>query len=110
MFARFDENPAMTLQDIKETQRYWRTQHGRTNGRTDNVKTVYPPQNSIPSTKKVFGGYNKVNQPVLSSPSKWLQNLKDIKYWITKQGPKTETPQIMSATINRTTALDWAVA
>ena len=30
MFARFDENPAMTLQDIKETIRY--------------VKTVCPPQ------------------------------------------------------------------
>ena len=39
MFARFDENPAMTLQDIKKTKRY-----GRTDGRTDNVKTVYPPQ------------------------------------------------------------------
>ena len=39
MFARFDENPAMTLQDMKETKRY-----GRTDGRTDNVKTVYPPQ------------------------------------------------------------------
>ena len=39
MFARFDENPAMTLQDIKETKRY-----GRTDARTDNVKTVYPPQ------------------------------------------------------------------
>ena len=39
MFARFDENPAMTLQDIKETKRY-----GRTDTRTDNVKTVYPPQ------------------------------------------------------------------
>ena len=25
MFARFDENPAMTLQDIKETKRYGRT-------------------------------------------------------------------------------------
>ena len=47
MFARFDENPAMTLQDIKETKRYGRTDgrtHGRTHGRTDNVKTVYPPQ------------------------------------------------------------------
>ena len=39
MFARFDENPAMTLQDIKETKRY-----GRTDARTDNLKTVYPPQ------------------------------------------------------------------
>ena len=43
MFARFDENPAMTLQDIKETKRYGQT-HGRTHAQTDNVKTVYPPQ------------------------------------------------------------------
>ena len=43
MFARFNENPAMTLQDIKETKRYGRT-HGHTDGRTDNVKTVYPLQ------------------------------------------------------------------
>ena len=39
MFARFDENQTMTLQDIKKTKRY-----GRTHRRTDNVKTVYPPQ------------------------------------------------------------------
>ena len=39
MFARFDENPAMTLQDIKETKHY-----RRTHGWTDNMKTVYPPQ------------------------------------------------------------------
>ena len=39
MFATFDENPAMTLQVIKETKRY-----GQTDGRTDNVKTVYPLQ------------------------------------------------------------------
>ena len=47
MFARFDENPAMTLRVIKETKRYGRTDgrtHGRTDGRTDNVKTVYPLQ------------------------------------------------------------------
>ena len=51
MFARFDENPAMT-QDIKETKRYGRTD-ACTHGRMDNVKTVYPPQ-------KVCGGvYNK---------------------------------------------------
>ena len=52
MFARFDENPAMTLQDIKETKRYGRT-HTHTHVRTDNVKTVYPPQT------KFAGGYNK---------------------------------------------------
>ena len=39
MFARFDENQAMTLQVIKETKRY-----GRTHARTDNVKTVDPLQ------------------------------------------------------------------
>ena len=39
IIARFDENPAMTLQDIKETKLY-----RRTDTRTDNVKTVYPPQ------------------------------------------------------------------
>ena len=50
MFARFDENPAMTLQDIKETKCYRRTHarthartHTRMQGRMDNVKTVYPP-------------------------------------------------------------------
>ena len=48
MFARFDENPAMTLQVIKETKRY-----GRTHGRTDRQR-----ENSIPPTNKVCGGYN----------------------------------------------------
>ena len=59
MFARFDENPAMTLQDIKETKHY-----GRTDARTDtptdapadNVKTVYPPQT------KFAGGYKESKQ------------------------------------------------
>ena len=56
MFARFNENPAMTLQDIKETKRYGRTDgrmHGRTDGSTDGQR-----ENSIPSTNKVCGGYN----------------------------------------------------
>ena len=42
MFARFDENPAMTLRVIKETKRYGRTVF------------LY---NSIPPTNKVCGGY-----------------------------------------------------
>ena len=46
MFARFDENPAMSLEDIKETKRYGWTD-GRTHGR----------ENSIPTTNKVCGGY-----------------------------------------------------
>ena len=53
MFARFDENLAMNLQDIKETKRYGRT-HGWTDGKREN---------SIPPTNKVCGGYKNVLQP-----------------------------------------------
>ena len=55
MFARFDENPAMALQDIKETKRY-----GWTHARTDNVKTVYPPQT------KFAGGI--IRKPIIILP------------------------------------------
>ena len=48
MFARFDENPAMTLRVIKETKRY-----GRTHARTDNVKTVYPLQTKFAGGIKI---------------------------------------------------------
>ena len=57
MFARFDENPALTLRVIKETKRYGRTDgrtHGRTDGHTDGQR-----ENSIPPTNKVCGGYKK---------------------------------------------------
>ena len=47
MFARFDENPAMTLQDIKETKHYGQT-HRR--------------ENSIPTTNKVCGGIIRTDQ------------------------------------------------
>ena len=53
MFARFDENPAMTLRVIKETKRY-----GRTDARTD-VKTVYPLQT------KFGGGIIKYNDYIM---------------------------------------------
>ena len=73
MFAKFDEIPALTLQDIKETKRYGRTDartDGRTDGRTDNVKTVYP------TTNKVCGGYKKavvgVDRP-MKAPSMHIQ-------------------------------------
>ena len=46
VFAKFDEIPSMILQDIKETKRY-RHMVGWTFGRTDNVKTVYPPTNTV---------------------------------------------------------------
>ena len=61
MFARFDENPAMTLRVIKETKRYGRTD-GRTDARTDrrtDGRTDGQRENSIPPTNKVCGGYNK---------------------------------------------------
>ena len=61
MYARFNKNQAMTLQDIKETKRYGRTD-GRTHARTDNVKTVYPLQT------KFAGGINiKRHQNVLEN-------------------------------------------
>ena len=59
MFARFDENPAMTLQDIKKTKRY-----GRTDARMDahtHTPTHGQRENSIPTTNKVCGGYKKKN-------------------------------------------------
>ena len=56
VFAKFDEIPSMILEVIKETKRYGHT-FGRTVGRSvvrsDNVKTVYPPTNTV------CGGYNK---------------------------------------------------
>ena len=66
MFARFDENPAMTLRVIKETKRYGRTD-GWTGARTDNVKTVYPLQT------KFAGGIIKVIKGYLAK----LKVLKD---------------------------------
>ena len=59
MFARFDENPAMTLRVIKETKRYGRTHghtDGRMDGRTDNVKTVYPLQTKFAGGITKFAG------------------------------------------------------
>ena len=55
MFARFDENPAKTLQDIKETKRY-----GRTHTHTDNVKTVCPPQTKFAGG--IFSGLSKIDK------------------------------------------------
>ena len=49
MFARFDENSAISLEDIKETKRYGRTD-ARTNGRTDGQR-----ENSLLTTNKVWG-------------------------------------------------------
>ena len=70
MFARFDENPAMTLRVIKETKRYGRTD-GRTDARTDG-RMHGQRENSIPPTNKVCGGYNNIYKRALDrSPESW---------------------------------------
>ena len=55
VFAKFDKIPSMILEVIKETKRYGHT-FGRTVVRSDNVKTVYPPTNTV------CGGYNNCVQ------------------------------------------------
>ena len=80
MFARFDENQAMTLQVIKETKRYGRTDT-RTHGRTDNVKTVYPLQT------KFAGGIMKhiCFYHIWGSPPFWSIDLKRFNEYSIKQ-------------------------
>ena len=59
VFAKFNEIPSMLLQDIRETKRYGHTfvrSFVRSDGRTNNVKTVYPPTNIV------CGGYNQAVQ------------------------------------------------
>ena len=76
MFARFDENPAMTLRVIKETKRY-----GRTDARTDNVETVYPLQTKFAGgimTHKVRGRKITLIQTFSDLPILvWLANTLD---------------------------------
>ena len=66
VFAKFDEIPSMILEVIKETKRYGHT-FGRTVvrsfGRSDNMKTVYPPTNTV------CGGYNYKISSRSSAPS-----------------------------------------
>ena len=89
MFARFDENPAMTLRVIKETKRY-----GRTDARTDNVKTVYPLQTKFAGgiiikwmDKKIFtvlvwfffcipNQLNQYNHVLFLSPQEEVEKIK----------------------------------
>ena len=63
MFARFDENPAMTLQDIKKKKTLRTHTHARTHGQREN---------SIPTTNKVCGGYKKeLHHSVILSSLMW---------------------------------------
>ena len=52
MFARFDENPAMTLQDIKKQNATDGRTH--TDARTDNMKTIYPPQTKFEGNINIY--------------------------------------------------------
>ena len=61
MFARFDENPRMTVSLFKILRKQNVTDgqmDAHTDGRTDNMKTVYPPQTKFSGgiTNKVCGG------------------------------------------------------
>ena len=51
VFAKFDEIPSMILQDIKETKRYG---HKNVSDTRSDVKTVYPPINTV------CGGCNNI--------------------------------------------------
>ena len=91
MFARFDENSAMTLRVIKETKRYGRTDgrtdghtDGRTDGRTDNVKTVYPLQTKFAGGIKMF----KVSSTCLIAMT--IQSQKAFHWSILQQGQSSE--------------------
>ena len=59
-YARFNEIPSMTLEDIKETKRY-----GRTDGRTDGQ-----PENSIPTHKHSLRGGININLNGVRIPQK----------------------------------------
>ena len=55
VFAKFDEIPSRTFQDIKETKR-----HGHTFVLTDNMKTVFPPTNTVCGGYKDGNNFNTV--------------------------------------------------
>ena len=71
VFAKFDEIPSMTFQDIMETKRYGHT-FVRSDGWTDGQR-----ENSSPPTNTVCGGYNKLNQQEII-PSSDLLYILDI--------------------------------
>ena len=73
----------MILQDIKETKRYGHTD-GRSFGRSDNVKTVYPP------TNKVCGGYNNLFQIGMAIFLSVIK-IKGVNLWVLTKGDITIT-------------------
>ena len=78
MFARFDENPAMTLRVIKETKRYGRTD-GRMDARTDGQR-----ENSIPLQTKFARGIIKHEHSCRSS----IYYISDVNFVLFCRGVK----------------------
>ena len=97
MFARFDENPAMTLRVIKETKRY-----GRTDARTDNVKTVYPLQT------KFAGGIKKIHLKMkVLEWSQHFSHYKSMGIFPNAQGQLTHKSLVGSCRISNPFEILW---
>ena len=67
VFAKFDKIPSMILEVIKETKRYGHT-FVRLVVRTDNVKTVYPPTNTVCRGYKHANGIANSEDPNQTAP------------------------------------------
>ena len=63
MSAEIDEYPSLRFQDIRKKTKC----HGRTHGRTDNVKTVYPTTNKVCGGINIVGGIN-IYSRILKTP------------------------------------------
>ena len=87
MFARFDENPAMTLQDIKETKCYGRMHAPRT---TNKVKTVYPP------VTKLAGGIKNIHNFMLKD-FVYLDLCSSLKYFFLSKAAMPQTTDSFSS-------------
>ena len=75
IFARFDENPAMNLQDIKKKKTFWTDgqMHRRTHGQREN---------SIPTTNKVCVGYKDISFRKLEKKLRCFYLVQHILYQI----------------------------
>ena len=81
-FEKFDEISSIILQDIKETKRY-----GHTFVRSDNVKTVYPPTNTVWGGGGGGGGIKNGNN-VFSIITLWELSFAMETRVLIRSGPK----------------------
>ena len=72
VFAKIYEIPSMIFQDIKETKRTDKRPHGRSDGRMDNLKTVYPPTNTV------CGGYKEAETQFVGGIKKHKHSLRGV--------------------------------